>query len=116
MRHATVERLVDHVVSLETQPARGDVDAADLCRRLREPASERDVAYEPLLDRLLAEWVPRSFTSSGPAISPTFRAPGCIRAVSRGGRGRAHSRFPGHALTPTGVMAIRCKQFHLPDL
>ena len=24
--------------------------------------------------------------------------------------------FPGHALTPTGVMAIRCKQFHLPDL
>ena len=26
------------------------------------------------------------------------------------------SRFPGHALTPTGVMAIRCKQFHLPDL
>ena len=31
-------------------------------------------------------------------------------------RRRAHSRFPGHALTPTGVMAIRCKQFHLPDL
>ena len=29
---------------------------------------------------------------------------------------RAHSRFPGHAVTPTGVMAIRCKQFHLPDL
>ena len=27
-----------------------------------------------------------------------------------------HSRCPGHALTPTGVMAIRCKQFHLPDL
>ena len=33
-----------------------------------------------------------------------------------GQRARAHSRFPGHALTPTGVMAIRCKQFHLPDL
>ena len=32
------------------------------------------------------------------------------------GRMGAHSRFPGHALTPTGVMAIRCKQFHLPDL
>ena len=32
------------------------------------------------------------------------------------GLSRAHSRFPGHALTPTGVMAIRCKQFHLPDL
>ena len=31
-------------------------------------------------------------------------------------KAQAHSRFPGHALTPTGVMAIRCKQFHLPDL
>ena len=66
MGHATVERLVDHVLSLETQPARGDVDAADLCRRLREPAPERGVEYEPLLDRLLAEWVPRSFTAPGP--------------------------------------------------
>ena len=66
MGHATVERLVDHVLRLETQPARGDVDAADLCRRLREPAPERGVAYEPLLDRLLAEWVPRSFTTPGP--------------------------------------------------
>ncbi len=40
---------------------------------------------------------------------------GFERALERKRRG-AHSRFPGHALTPTGVMAIRCKQFHLPDL
>ena len=66
MGYATVERLVDHVLGLETQPARGDVDAAELCRRLREPPPEQGVAYEPLLDRLLAEWAPRSFTSSGP--------------------------------------------------
>ena len=40
-----------------------------------------------------------------------------LRPVRRGSPlERAHSRFPGHALTPTGVMAIRCKQFHLPDL
>ena len=37
-------------------------------------------------------------------------------AASAGFYTWAHSRFPGHALTPTGVMAIRCKQFHLPDL
>ena len=42
---------------------------------------------------------------------------GTRRPVPRARPGRwAHSRFPGHALTPTGVMAIRCKQFHLPDL
>ena len=39
-----------------------------------------------------------------------------VASVAVGEVGRAHSRFPGHALTPTGVMAIRCKQFHLPDL
>ena len=37
-------------------------------------------------------------------------------SVPKAVKNRAHSRFPGHALTPTGVMAIRCKQFHLPDL
>ena len=66
MGYATIERLVDHILSLETQPSRGDVAAADLCRRLREPAPEQGVAYEPLLDQLLAEWVPRSFTTPGP--------------------------------------------------
>ena len=39
-----------------------------------------------------------------------------LKFVLRLSWSRAHSRFPGHALTPTGVMAIRCKQFHLPDL
>ena len=46
------------------------------------------------------------------ASPPSSRCPGrCSPRITR-----AHSRFPGHALTPTGVMAIRCKQFHLPDL
>ena len=39
-----------------------------------------------------------------------------LNRINGGVSKRAHSRFPGHALTPTGVMAIRCKQFHLPDL
>ena len=50
--------------------------------------------------------------NGGRSATAAERSPG--RAASRSGR--AHSRFPGHALTPTGVMAIRCKQFHLPDL
>ena len=46
-----------------------------------------------------------------------FGAPSTLRlALLAPATDRAHSRFPGHALTPTGVMAIRCKQFHLPDL
>ena len=47
---------------------------------------------------------------------PSAFAQRVYREAQRRGFDRAHSRFPGHALTPTGVMAIRCKQFHLPDL
>ena len=84
MGHATVERLVDHVLSLETQPARGDVDAADLCRRLREPAPERGVAYEPLLDRLLDRVGAAVVHVVGARLSRLH--PG-RRAVSRGAGG-----------------------------
>ena len=49
----------------------------------------------------------------GPVASPAPVDGGVVGPESPA---RAHSRFPGHALTPTGVMAIRCKQFHLPDL
>ena len=45
---------------------------------------------------------------------PACVAPRTVAVLTSGDR--AHSRFPGHALTPTGVMAIHCKQFHLPDL
>ena len=52
------------------------------------------------------------------ALEPLAQAVLDARAAHGGATlaDRAHSRFPGHALTPTGVMAIRCKQFHLPDL
>ena len=73
MGHATVERLVDHVLGLETQPARGDVDAADLCRRLREPAPERG-EYEPLLDRLLTSRAARS-PGTSPRSPPVTSSP-----------------------------------------
>ena len=56
-------------------------------------------------------------------LGPECRTPrqmhlanGLCRFVELARVDRAHSRFPGHALTPTGVMAIRCKEFHLPDL
>src|SRR5262249_54888258 len=44
----------------------GDTDAAALCRQMREPAPERGTAIGPLLDALFRDWIPRSFTSSGP--------------------------------------------------
>ena len=59
-------RCVDHLASVDRQPSCGDVDAAALCRALREPSPEHGVALEPLLDSLFRDWIPRSFTTIAP--------------------------------------------------
>ena len=69
MADAVVARCIEHIASLPAQPASGDVDRArvgELCRAMKEAAPEQGTAIEPLLDRLFAEWLPRSFTASGP--------------------------------------------------
>lgn len=79
---------------------------------------------EPLEDRrdgVRGPGAPRtsSLMLSALQVQRQQALPGTGEQIQRSGRGfpaGAHSRFPGHALTPTGVMAIRCKQFHLPDL
>src|SRR5437867_4847341 len=66
MADAVIERCIEHIASVAQQPSCGDVDAAALCRSLVEPAPERGVALEPLLDSLFRDWIPRSFTTIGP--------------------------------------------------
>ena len=66
MAEAVIARSIEHVASAGRQPSRGDVDAAALCRSLREPAPEQGTALEPLLDHLFHDCIPRSFTTVGP--------------------------------------------------
>jgi len=66
MADEVVGRCLAHIASLDRQPACGDVDAAALCRAMREAAPEHGVALAPLLDQLFAEWIPRSFTAPSP--------------------------------------------------
>lgn len=63
MADAVVARCIEHIVSLPSQPVRGDVDASALCRAMREDAPERGAALAPLLDALFRDWIPRSFTT-----------------------------------------------------
>jgi aromatic-L-amino-acid decarboxylase len=66
MAHQVVTRCIDHIASAASQPSCGDLDAAALCRAMREPAPEHGAGLESLLDGLFREWVPRSFTTIGP--------------------------------------------------
>ena len=66
MADAVVTRCIDHIATLNRQPACGDVDAAALCRAMREDAPENGAPLESILDPLFRDWVPRSFTAPGP--------------------------------------------------
>lgn len=66
MLDAVVTRCVAHIASLGRQPIRGDVDAADLCRGMREAAPESGTALESLLARVFDEYIPRSFNAAAP--------------------------------------------------
>ena len=63
---AVTRRCLDHVASLPRQPICGDVDIADLCRALREPAPTSPSPIEPLLDLLFDTCVPRTFNAAAP--------------------------------------------------
>lgn len=66
MGEAVLRRVVDHLATIREQPVRGDVDAADLCRAMREPAPEQGSELEPLLDSLFNDWIPRTFNTASP--------------------------------------------------
>lgn len=64
MADAVVQRAVDHIASLPSQPVLGDVDAADLCRSLQDPAPEQGSDLGALLDVIFERCVPRSFNAA----------------------------------------------------
>ena len=66
MGDEVLRRVVAHLATIHAQPVRGDVDAAALCRKLREPAPEDGAELGPLLDALFEEWIPRTFNTASP--------------------------------------------------
>jgi len=66
MGDAVLRRVIAHLATIGEQPIRGDVDAAELCRALREPAPEQGTTLDPLLEALFDEWIPRSYNTASP--------------------------------------------------
>src|SRR3989441_5866964 len=95
MADAVIERCIEHIADVEQQPSCGDIDAAALCRTLREPAPEHGVALEPLLDQLFRDWIPRSLTTIGPGYLAYIPGGGIYPAALADFISNTTNRFTG---------------------
>ncbi len=95
MGRATLDRVVAHIATLHDQPICGDVRAEMLCRSMREPPPESGTDLEPLLARLFDEWIPRSFTPSGPGYMAFVPGGGLFPAALADLIADATNRFTG---------------------
>ncbi len=81
MGNDVLARVVQHIASLSSQPICGDVQAEAVCRQMREPAPEVATPLDTLLDRLFSDYIPRSFTASGPGYMAFIPAGGLFPAA-----------------------------------
>lgn len=81
MGGAVLDRVVEHIASLPSQPAMGDVHADTLCRAMREAVPEEGSALETLLKPLFRDYIPRSFTAPGPGYLAFIPAGGVFPAA-----------------------------------
>jgi aromatic-L-amino-acid/L-tryptophan decarboxylase len=95
MADAVADRCIAHIASLGDQPSCGDVDAAALCRALRERAPEHGVMLEPLLDMLFRDVIPRSFTAPGPGYLAFIPGGGLYPAALADFIANAVNRYTG---------------------
>src|SRR5260370_5483506 len=106
MADAVVTRSIEHLASVGRQPSSGDVDAAELCRLLREPVPEHGTALEPLLEQLFREWVPRSFTTIGPGYLAYIPGGGLYPAALADFISNTTNRFTGIWLAAPALVQL----------
>ena len=95
MADAVIERCIDHIATVDQQPSCGDIDAAALCRALREAPPEQGVALQPLLDQLFRDWIPRSLTTIGPGYLAYIPGGGIYPAALADFISNTTNRFTG---------------------
>jgi aromatic-L-amino-acid/L-tryptophan decarboxylase len=95
MGDAVLRRVVAHLATIGEQPVRGDVDAAELCRAMREPAPEHGSVLEPLLDVLFDEWIPRTYNTASPGYLAFIPSGGVFPAALADLLSGAVNRYTG---------------------
>lgn len=90
-----VARAIDHIESLASQPASGDVRAEALCAAMREGPPQEPAPLGPILDDLFDRWIPRSFTAPGPGYLAYIPGGGLFPAALADFISDAVNRFTG---------------------
>lgn len=106
MGEVVLRRVVEHLATIGEQPVCGDLDAAALCRSLREPPPEQGSALEPLLDALFREWIPRSFNTASPGYLAYIPSGGVFPAALADLIAAGANRFTGVWLAAPALVQL----------
>ncbi len=106
MGENVLARVIAHIASLPSQPATGDVHAEALCRSMREPAPEQGAALEALLEPLFRDYIPRSFTASGPGYLAYIPAGGVFPAALADLISNGVNRYTGVCMAAPALLQL----------
>lgn len=96
MGQAVMDRVSANLAALPDSPSVGDYTGIkDLCRHMREGPPEQGTPLAALLDPLFEEWIPRSFSSSGPGYLAYIPAGGVYTAALADFISDATNRYTG---------------------
>jgi aromatic-L-amino-acid/L-tryptophan decarboxylase len=100
------ERVLAHLATLAEQPASGDVDAAELCRSMREPPPEHGRPLGELLGPLFEQWIPRSFNAAGPGYLAYVPGGGLFPAAIGAFVADAVNRYTGVSIAAPALVQL----------
>lgn len=95
MANAVAARCIEHLAQLPDAPVRGNVDAGELARSLREPVPENGTPLNGLLDSIFNDWVPRSFGTPHPGYLAYIPGGGLYPAALADFISNTTNRFTG---------------------
>lgn len=96
MGETTLARIVAHLAALPNAPSCGDLSGSQaICRALREDVPEHGSALQDLLDPLFADWIPRSFGTTGAGYMAYIPGGGVFPAALASFIADAANRYTG---------------------
>ena len=101
-----MERIVEHVGTLDTQPMHATRGGKKLARSLRTPMPERGAPFEKLLSQLFGRIIPASLNTASPGYLAYIPGGGLFHAAVADLIADAVNRYVGVFIAAPGLVAI----------